>query len=84
MYKIEFSPKFLRILKKIPKPVDLLIQDALKEIALSPRKGEKLVGQKDAYRYRVGKFRIIYKIIDHQLIVLVINFGHRKEIYRDL
>ncbi len=37
------------------------------------------VGQ---WRYRIGDYRVIVKIEDDKLIVLVISIGHRKEIYR--
>jgi hypothetical protein len=36
----------------------------------------KLTGQ-DAYRVRVGDYRIIYTVHDEQLLVLVIDVGHR-------
>lgn len=34
------------------------------------------------WRYRVGPYRLICKIEDDRLIVLVLRVGHRKEIYR--
>lgn len=34
------------------------------------------------WRYRVGDFRLICKIQDDRLVVLVLRVGHRKEIYR--
>jgi len=34
------------------------------------------------WRYRVGDYRILCQIQDHQLIVLVVAVGHRREIYR--
>jgi mRNA interferase RelE/StbE len=40
----------------------------------------KLQGR-DGYRIRVGDYRIIYKIEDDVLIVLVIDVGHRRDIY---
>ena len=35
----------------------------------------------DAYRIRVGDYRIIYEIEDKIITVTVIDVGHRKEIY---
>lgn len=84
IYKVAFSSKALRIIKKLPPHLaDILHQD-LKKIAVNPRVGEKLSGEVNTYRYRLGKYRVIYEIKDKDLIVLVVNFGHRKEIYRDL
>lgn len=34
------------------------------------------------WRYRVGDYRIICKIEDHHIVVLVLAIGHRKEIYK--
>jgi mRNA interferase RelE/StbE len=38
----------------------------------------------DAYRVRVGDYRIIYRIDGGRLVVLVLDVGHRKDIYRRL
>jgi len=40
---------------------------------------KKLKGR-DGYRIRVGNYRVIYEIIDTQLIVDVISLGHGKDI----
>ncbi len=84
IYKISFSNKALRIIKKLPFPLKDILNEDLKKIAVNPRLGEKLSGEINTYRYRMGKYRVIYEIHDKELIVLVVNFGHRKEIYRDL
>lgn len=34
------------------------------------------------WRYRVGDYRILCQIQDHELIVLVVGVGHRREVYR--
>ena len=34
------------------------------------------------WKYRVGDYRLICKIVDERLIVLVLRIGHRREIYR--
>jgi mRNA interferase RelE/StbE len=36
----------------------------------------------DAWRIRVGDYRVIYEIRDRDLIVVVIKVGHRREVYR--
>lgn len=44
--------------------------------------GKKLVGNfTGAWRYRVGDYRILCKIRDHELLVFIIAAGHRKNIY---
>ncbi|WP_338024818.1 type II toxin-antitoxin system RelE/ParE family toxin [Anaerococcus marasmi] len=45
--------------------------------------GKALVGQyKGLWRYRIGSYRVICDIRDDELIVLAIDIGHRKEIYK--
>jgi mRNA interferase RelE/StbE len=46
--------------------------------------GKALSGPRfgELWRYRVGDYRLICKIEDDRLLVLVLRVGHRKEIYR--
>jgi mRNA interferase RelE/StbE len=46
--------------------------------------GEGLHGSKpgEFWKYRVGDYRLISKIEDDRLVVLVLRVGHRREIYR--
>jgi mRNA interferase RelE/StbE len=51
----------------------------------NPRQvGKALVGSrfKNLWRYRVGDYRILCNLQDNRLVVLVIEIGHRREIYR--
>jgi mRNA interferase RelE/StbE len=43
---------------------------------------EKLGGSENLYRVRVGDWRIVYAILDRELVVIVIRIGHRREVYR--
>jgi mRNA interferase RelE/StbE len=47
-----------------------------------PRGSRKLEGADDLWRVRVGDYRIIYRIIDDELIVEVIGVRHRQDAYR--
>lgn len=46
--------------------------------------GEALHGSQlgEFWKYRVGDYRLIARIEDDRLVVLVLRVGHRKEIYR--
>ena len=60
------------------------LREAVDALATEPRPhgSTKLSGTKDIYRVRVGDHRIVYQVIDHRLLVLVVDIGHRREIYR--
>ena len=46
-----------------------------------PRGSQKLSGN-ERYRVRQGRYRILYRIEDRELIVYVIKIGERKNVYR--
>lgn len=51
-------------------------------LTLNPRpQGHKKLKGREGYRIRVGDYRIIYNIFDAQLLIEVIDLGHRKDIY---
>jgi len=60
------------------------LREAIDTLALEPRPHgcTKLSGAKNIYRLRVGDHRIIYQVADDRLLVLVVDIGHRREIYR--
>jgi mRNA interferase RelE/StbE len=62
-----------------------VIKTAVLDLANDPRPHghEKLKGV-NAYRIRVGNYRIIYEIHDQIITVVVVDIGDRKEIYRRL
>ncbi len=52
-------------------------------LAEDPRpSGVKKLSGRDAWRIRVGKYRVIYEVHDDKLIILVISIGQRKDICR--
>jgi len=48
-----------------------------------PSGAEKLTGGDDTYHIHVGDYPILYEIHDTDLMVLVIEAGHRREVYRN-
>jgi mRNA interferase RelE/StbE len=80
----------ISILRSAQKSLDSLhtsIQDrlvnAIRRLASNPRHpGVKKLTGRNAWRVRVGDYRIIYEIGDVALTILIVDIGHRKEIYR--
>lgn len=56
----------------------------IESLALNPRPAglKKLKGFGQRYRVRVGNYRIVYEVRDRLLLVLVLDVGDRKDIYR--
>jgi mRNA interferase RelE/StbE len=57
---------------------------AIEGLAENPRPPGclKMQGNDELYRVRVGDFRIIYQVRDSVLVVLVVDIGNRRDIYR--
>lgn len=82
MYNIQIGRKAQKKLAKIPSPYYSNIKTAILHLANEPRPdGCKKLKGRDAYRLRIADYRVIYEIKDDVLLVLVIDLGHRNDIY---
>ena len=83
-YKVEFSPAALRAFKKLDREAMRRIQGVVELLKDNPRPpgAKKLVGGEGEWRVRSGDYRLIYEIHDKVLTVLVLQLGHRRDIYR--
>jgi mRNA interferase RelE/StbE len=87
-YRIEFDPEALKDLKKFDRPVQVRLLGFLKVRVGQlddPRAiGEPLAGARlgQYWKYRVGDWRIICDIQDQCIVVRVLRFGNRREVYR--
>ena len=86
MYKIVFDEAIKKDLKKLDKQtLKILFNWIEKNLSNTddPRsKGKALVDNKKGYwRYRIGDYRLITRIEEDRLIIIAINFKHRREVY---
>ena len=82
-YDVILPRSIQKSLDRLPDEMTLRILDRLKELETNPRPADvkKLKGR-DAWRIRVGNYRVIYEIHDRELQILVITVGHRRDVYR--
>lgn len=85
-WKIDFDKKAKKEFDALDKTARIKIAKYLKKILKfkDPRKlGASLDGNLNEYwKYSPGKYRIICKIIDKLLTILVIRIDHRKDVYK--
>lgn len=85
-WAIEFERKADKQLDKLNRHDAERIVKLLDEVALleDPRKrGHALVGAMGGlWRYRAGDWRVIVRIEDQRVVILVLELGHRREVYR--
>lgn len=82
-YSITLAPSAARQLRKFDPHVRRRIQAVLELLSIEPRPpaATQLVGGSGEWRVRTGSYRIVYEIHDHELVVLALRMGHRREIY---
>lgn len=82
-HRIEVSPAAARQLNKIDRRVLPQIAEKIDSLASEPRPHgcEKLSGYHSLYRVRVGDYRIVYRVEDQLVLVVVLRVGNRAEIY---
>ncbi len=83
-YDVRIMPSAQRALLRLDVQTQERLLSAIDRLAEDPRPlgCRKLTGVKDIYRIRVGRYRRVYRIRDEVLAVLVIDIGHRRDVYR--
>lgn len=87
MYRIIYSPATKIDLKRLPADVQDSVLDALDKIVDDPYEHVRKLrttSNSPIFAYRVGKYRVIMSINDFELIILVLEVGDRKNIYRKI
>ena len=83
MYALDIERAALKSLSKISRPYQDKIITAIEKLKNNPRPaGVKKLTGRDAWRIRVGEYRIIYEIYDKSLRVLILHIGPRGGVYR--
>jgi mRNA interferase RelE/StbE len=83
-YSVEFTATAEKQLDKFPDATRRRLIEAISRLGENPRHTgtKKLSGEEGFYRTRSGDYRIVYRIEDNRLLVLVVKIGHRREVYR--
>lgn len=86
-YKVRYERNVQKALKKMDRHQASLILSWISkslEGTDSPRAhGKGLVGNKSGqWRYRIGDYRLLANINDDTITILVLEIGHRREIYK--
>ena len=87
-WTVEFDAAAAKELRKLDPPVARRIVAFLRERLAplaDPRSiGEALRGDElgEFWKYRLGDYRVVARIVDRRLIVIVVRIGHRRDVYR--
>ncbi|MFA6378975.1 MAG: type II toxin-antitoxin system RelE/ParE family toxin [Candidatus Omnitrophota bacterium] len=85
MYKVVYLDQVEQDLRVLDKGIIRKILSKIeKYLAQDPKKlGKALKGDFDGYwRYRWGDYRVIYRIAEKDVLILVLRIAHRKDVYQ--
>ena len=84
-YQLEITATARRDFRRLPSQIKQRTILAIDDLANEPRPlGCSKLRGRNAYRIRVGDYRVPYEVDDQRGIVTVMRVKHRKDIYRDL
>jgi mRNA interferase RelE/StbE len=83
LYTVTFRSSAVKELGTLPISVRRSVSGVIDSLATEPRpRGVKKLAGAEAWRIRVGGYRVVYSISDQQLAIEVIKIGNRREVYR--
>lgn len=83
-YRVEFTTAADKELRKLDPGIRRRILSGIAELERDPRPAgcKKLAGETNAWRIRIGDYRVLYDVIDYILVVTVVRVAHRREVYK--
>ena len=83
-YRIVIKKSAAKEIERIAKNDRIRIIEKIKSLAQNPHPtGSKKLSGQEKYRMRQGNYRILYQIIDDELIINVVKVGHRQDVYNN-
>ncbi len=82
MYEIVFTPKSEKQLRKLPNSIQARMLNALKRLKIRPESHLTKLVNDPSYKFRVGDYRLFIDLIHNKLVILVIEIGHRRNVYK--
>jgi len=81
-YTVTMLPVAVRTIRKLPPEARRRIQAVIELLSEDPRPpAAKKLTARSEWRVRTGDYRVIYRIEDAALTIIIVQAGHRREIY---
>lgn len=85
MYQVEFTKQARAALRAMPRNVAETIRDKIRALAAAPRGSQpncKRLARDDRYRLRVGDWRVLYRIEDGRMVIMILAVLPRGRAYQ--
>jgi mRNA interferase RelE/StbE len=86
VYRIEYSRGAQKTLVRMQANMARLIRSKIEQLAVDPfaaNNNVKRLRGMDAFRLRVGDWRVVYELHHRTVVIFVIRIGHRSSVYED-
>ena len=81
-YRIEILPSAVRAIRKLPPEAKRRVQAVVELLAEEPRPpAAKKLTARPEWRVRTGDYRVLYRIHDDILTIVIVTAGHRRDVY---
>lgn len=81
-YRILYTQEAARVIARLDAAVKERVGKAIVRLAEHPESGEPLTGLLSGrWSYRVGDWRVLYKVRKSEVVVLILTVGHRSDVY---
>ena len=84
-WTIHYTTSAARDIRRLDPGIRKRIQAALMKLSEDPSRGKLLqMGLRGLRSWRTGVFRIVYRVKDEQIEILVVAVGHRRNVYDEI
>lgn len=81
-YRVLYTQEAARVIARLDSAVKARVGKAVLRLSEHPELGKPLTGLLSGrWSYRVGDWRILYKVRKSELLVLILTVGHRRDVY---
>ena len=82
-YRVEFTTAAAKEVRKLDPQLRRRILAGISDLERDPRPHgvRKLTGFDNAWRVRIGDYRVLYEVEDERVLVTVVRVAHRRDVY---
>jgi mRNA interferase RelE/StbE len=81
-WEISYSPSAAKAIRRLDPQIRRRVRRAIETLVEEPLRGKPLqLALKGLRSWRTGDFRIVYRVVEARLEILVVTIGHRRDIY---
>ena len=84
-WTLQYTTSAARAIRKLDPAIRRRVLAAVKKLAQEPERGKPLqLTLKDLRSWRTGDYRIVYRVVERRVEILVVAPGHRRDVYERL